>query len=343
MNIIYTFEKFPKASELPSIFLAGPTIRTDQVTDLKSWRLDAIAELEKQGFMGYVFVPEYRDGKLPPNFDLTKQIDWETDGLTRATVILFWIPRTKELPALTTNIEFGEWVKSGKIVVGAPDYAEKVDYIKQKCSRNNVLWGNTLNETIDNCLIKIDELPPLHTKVWFTSDTHFGSQRTLELSRRPFASVREMDWAMVAKWNATVGPNDTVYHLGDFGDFSMLEHLIFGKLYLVPGNYDTLDDVERIERNYKNVTAVPDYSYILIKNTTFHMIHEPECGTTDPDNFYLYGHIHGLQKIKRNGLNVGVDCHNFAPVSEETILFYHNAITQHYDNNAFMERCGEEL
>jgi hypothetical protein len=43
--------------------------------------------------------------------------------------------------------------------------------------------------------------------------------------------------------------------------------------------------------------------------------------------------------VKRNGLNVGVDCHNFYPVSVETIVFYTVAIKKHYDENVFMGRC----
>ena len=30
-------------------------------------------------------------------------------------------------------------------------------------------------------------------KIWFTSYTHFGSERTLQLSKRSFKSVKEMD------------------------------------------------------------------------------------------------------------------------------------------------------
>src|SRR3546814_12795510 len=52
--------------------------------------------------------------------------------------------------------------------------------------------------------------------VFFTSDTHFGHGGALGLFRRPFESVREMDEAMIARWNETVGPADEVWHLGDF-------------------------------------------------------------------------------------------------------------------------------
>ena len=52
--------------------------------------------------------------------------------------------------------------------------------------------------------------------VWFTADTHFGHGGALGLFRRPFPSVAAMDAALVERWNATVAPADTVWHLGDF-------------------------------------------------------------------------------------------------------------------------------
>ena len=51
------------------------------------------------------------------------------------------------------------------------------------------------------------------SKLWFTSDLHFGQQRTLDLSMRPFANVQEMDYALMHNWNNTVKPNDTIFIL----------------------------------------------------------------------------------------------------------------------------------
>jgi hypothetical protein len=44
--------------------------------------------------------------------------------------------------------------------------------------------------------------------------------------------------------------------------------------------------------------------------------------------------------VKRNGLNVGVDCHNFCPIPIETVLFYRDAILNAYDENVFLEALG---
>lgn len=55
-------------------------------------------------------------------------------------------------------------------------------------------------------------------KLWFTADTHFSQQRTLELSKRPFDSVAQMDKQIIDNWNSVVSAEDTVYHLGDVGE-----------------------------------------------------------------------------------------------------------------------------
>src|SRR5436189_5654499 len=52
--------------------------------------------------------------------------------------------------------------------------------------------------------------------VFFTSDTHFGHGGALGLYRRPFSSVAAMNEGLVERWNETVGPEDIVWHLGDF-------------------------------------------------------------------------------------------------------------------------------
>jgi calcineurin-like phosphoesterase family protein len=52
--------------------------------------------------------------------------------------------------------------------------------------------------------------------IFFTSDSHFGHGGALGLYQRPFASVAAMNEAIVKRWDATVGPDDEVWHLDDF-------------------------------------------------------------------------------------------------------------------------------
>lgn len=108
-----------------SIFLAGPTPRS---RDVKSWRPEAISILEKIGYKGQVFTPErlVKSEKI----DYIDQVEWENFGTENCNIIFFWIPRKlPEMPAFTTNVEFGRYVGSGKCLYGRPDDSEKNRYL----------------------------------------------------------------------------------------------------------------------------------------------------------------------------------------------------------------------
>ena len=108
-----------------SIFLAGPTPRGENV---ESWRTKACQIIEKYGFDGIVYVPEYSSWK--PKTDYVDQAQWERDALANSSVIAFWIPRfLPDMPAFTTNVEFGYWLHTGKVLYGRPDEAKKIKYL----------------------------------------------------------------------------------------------------------------------------------------------------------------------------------------------------------------------
>ena len=95
-----------------SIFLAGPTPRKN---DVKSWRPEACRYLQEQGFNGIVYVPELSTKEALFSYD--KQIEWEWEALDNASIIIFWIPRElPDMPAFTTNVEFGYYVRDDKVV-----------------------------------------------------------------------------------------------------------------------------------------------------------------------------------------------------------------------------------
>lgn len=179
-----------------------------------------------------------------------------------------------------------------------------------------------------------------HNDLFFTADTHFSQERTRHLSRRPFPDINEMDLALVENWNSVVKPNDTVYHLGDFGSYSMVSKLN-GKIILLAGNYERRDIEEGLinekrllelgfhEVHLDAISLVGSYD-----GTSIEMVHEPSHAKTH--HFKLFGHIHKLQMIKRNALNVGVDCHNFTPINLKEVFEMKNAIENHFDNEVFM-------
>ena len=78
--------------------------------------------------------------------------------------------------------------------------------------------------------------------LFFTADTHFGDHRTINIQKRPFADVAAMDALIVERWNAAVGPEDDVWHLGDVarraGDVPALLARLNGTKHLLRGNND---------------------------------------------------------------------------------------------------------
>ena len=129
----------------PGVFLAGPTPRSHLV---RSWRPAAIAWFEKFEFNGTLFVPESREGGFG-GVSKDFQIKWEDMYLHAAHCIMFWIPReTSTMPGFTTNVEWGRWENSGKVVLGAPEEAEKMSYIRHYAKKHGVPMADTLEETV---------------------------------------------------------------------------------------------------------------------------------------------------------------------------------------------------
>ena len=128
MRIVYSDNKITKDMfNKHTIMLCGPTPRT---SDVKSWRPEALKILEDLKYDGLVFVPEW---SIPAShIDFTEQVEWERTGLCGCTCIAFWVPRKMgEMPALTTNVEFGSYLtkRPSAVIYGRPNWAEHCHYL----------------------------------------------------------------------------------------------------------------------------------------------------------------------------------------------------------------------
>ena len=144
LAVVYAREPLPVGPG-PSVFLAGPTPRR---RDVPSWRPAALAELA--GTSLNVLNPESRHDERPREYH--HQVEWEAAALEAADVILFWIPRdVATMPGFTTNVEFGLYVRSGKVVLGCPPDCpnpERNRYLIWLAGRHGVPVTTTLPDTV---------------------------------------------------------------------------------------------------------------------------------------------------------------------------------------------------
>ena len=325
-----------------SIFLAGPCPRKNYEDD---WRYEAFDILEELGFDGTVLSPtndHYM--KMRGQFDdmLMKQTEWEYKAMCTASAIVFWIPRSKEHPAFTTNLELGQWWGKKGVYIGFPNDSWKNEYVDCRLKLMNEPRYSSLEEMLEKVVSDLNS----PTKDWFTSDIHFGAERTLELSKRPFKNVFDMDMTLISNWNKSIRKNDIVYFLGDFGNFDVLNVLNFKKLYFVYGNYETRDLNNTIKElsKYKNVECVfnDELKYVSSKGNEYVLRHEPinpNSEIHDSDLFYAFGHIHGRNQYKRNGIDVGIDANKYMPIDSELLDWMYDAVTKYVDENVFTELC----
>jgi len=157
--------------------------------------------------------------------------------------------------------------------------------------------------------------------LFFTSDTHFGDHRTINIHKRPFASVAEMDALMVARWNETVGAEDEVWHLGDFArkaaDVAPLLARLNGVKHLVCGNNDP-----PAARAAAGWASVRDYAEMEVEGRLLVLCHYPFRSWRDQQKgaVNLHGHSHGRLKKMPRQFDVGVDVWDWRPVTLAQIL-----------------------
>lgn len=171
--------------------------------------------------------------------------------------------------------------------------------------------------------------------IFFTSDTHFWHSNIIKFCNRPYATVEEMNEDLINKWNAKVGQDDIVFHLGDFcfaGDnkWNDLLHRLHGTIYLIRGNHENKNLSESIAAKFKLVTMQME---ITIENRNIYLNHYPLLcygGVyRKPEQvvWALSGHTHickqnnagkdfnRMQYMFPTQYDVGVDFNDFSPIS----------------------------
>lgn len=174
---------------------------------------------------------------------------------------------------------------------------------------------------------------------WLTSDQHYNHENVIEYCNRPFTSASHMNEVLIANHNERVRPEDEVFHLGDFSLRVPVMEAILPRLngthYLVPGNHDGCHPKHKKKQRTKRYEAagfivLPVFNTLTLKNgmevDLCHIPHTnqdpryPEWKPTKTENWLLCGHVHQNFRVLDRQLNVGVDVHNFYPISEDEVI-----------------------
>lgn len=204
--------------------------------------------------------------------------------------------------------------------------------------------------------------------MYFTADLHFGHERICELADRPFASVAEMDEALIERWNQRVrSASDIVWVLGDYalGDRARgLGYLarLNGRKMLIEGNHDRCwmgrSDGWKHQREYLDAgfEIVAPFARAKLPPTATEqaagqagrkvvLSHFPYAldHTDDPRHtqfrlrnegaWLVHGHVHQAFTAKDHGVNVGVDRWDFTPVPATTVA----ALIENIENGTVSE------
>ena len=168
---------------------------------------------------------------------------------------------------------------------------------------------------------------------FFTADTHFGDPHVLRQRGGTFTDVESHDEGLVARWNAAVGPDDDVWHLGDFAAGASRAQCadifarLHGRKHLVQGNHDTR---RVLDLPWLDVT---DHLRLSLEEDgtawrlfLSHYAHRAWPGLWRGTR-HLYGHTHGTLPDTTRSCDVGVDAWDYRPVTLAALVARQDAAT----------------
>jgi calcineurin-like phosphoesterase family protein len=156
-------------------------------------------------------------------------------------------------------------------------------------------------------------------RVFITPDTHFGHKRVIEFeaAHRPFASIEEHDRELIARWNATVNPKDTVWHLGDVFFGGRHNHWPLAQLHgikrLVLGNHDAYP-LEVYQQYFTKIYGVAEYRHCVLSHVPVNPNQFPRYERN------LHGHMHSKKLDDPRYICVSVEQWDLRPVLVDSLL-----------------------
>lgn len=159
--------------------------------------------------------------------------------------------------------------------------------------------------------------------IYVISDLHLGHANIIKYCNRPFATVDEMNSALIKNWNDIVKPEDTVYFLGDFAlgpkeAFRRFTACLNGHKHFIFGNHDHISRSQVLEAGWESAQYQMTVEY---KGYTFQLQHHPDTDVP-ADRILVYGHVHEktATNVPHKSFCACVEVNDYKPVTLDYII-----------------------
>lgn len=167
--------------------------------------------------------------------------------------------------------------------------------------------------------------------LYFTSDWHVGHENIIKFCNRPFSTLDEMHETFIDNYNSIVTDRDEVWFLGDLvlrptNEQLKLYGVLKGHKHVIWGNHD---------KKYRTLLepyfeSAQDYKELKYDKKRLILMHFPihSWNGRNKGSIHLHGHTHGTLPFNPDlrRLDVGVDVHEFKPISFEEICIITNKV-----------------
>ncbi len=141
------------------------------------------------------------------------------------------------------------------------------------------------------------------------SDTHFGHEFLVGL--RGFASVEDMNQAMIDAWCDTVSAEDTIYHLGDVvmnRRYLAIIPELPGRKILIKGNHDGFKLRDYLKAGFEDIRACVVFPGAILTHIPIHPDSLSRFGAN------IHGHLHANSLNDGRYVNVSVEKTDYRPL-----------------------------
>lgn len=184
---------------------------------------------------------------------------------------------------------------------------------------------------------------------YYTADLHISYENVIKTANRPFLNILGMNYTIINNINSRVTKKDTLYILGDVSfagaDIDYVCYMlkqISCRIVLITGNHDKCLLKSRKFRNC--FSEIHDHLLITDGDYDLFLSHYPhaEWDGYYKGRYHFYAHVHNkkdggaaLINLIPQTINVGMDEHNFMPMTAEEFINWRKQTYQIPDMEAF--------